>query len=632
MRSPASDSLPLASPRSALRFAANRLFAALGLAAAALLFDGLAATAEAGTFPVTTGAELNVVRNRARASQFLQRATFGPTWEEIDALAVRIGQIGRNAAFEEWIDQQFQTAPTYHKPLALQMIAADGLTPTQRDVNIVRHRQHAWWHSAIAGEDQLRQRVAWAMAQIFVINDGALNDPNPGPLGEAKWLGGTNYYDMLLENAFGNYRDTLYDVSLHPVMGVFLTHVHNRKANPAIGRYPDENYAREVMQLFSIGVNRLRLNGTVVTYRSGPKAGQPVETYDNDDIETFARVFTGLKYGNDNGRFYSPRTYKVPMAMWEPEHDTDEKTLLRGTVLPAGQPGLDDINGALDNLFEHPNTGPFIARRLIQRLVKSNPSKGYIRRVAKIFNDNGAGVRGDWKAVIKAVLMDNEALNSLRFVKQYETVDGKNRLVGLSVVGRGTEWSRLREPVTRYTALMRQFDAASDYPNGYFMLRERGGDFNQNPFDSPSVFNFYLPDYKPSELIGYQTTTRIPDGELFAPEFQIMTTVSANKLANRFNWDTVDGEVYQWVYRDTGGNAVENRITLDLSDEIALKDDLWGLLDRLDLLLCHGSMSDEAKATVVTAMQDHPITWNDLRYVAFGTLLVMTSPDCAVSE
>ena len=619
---------------------------ALLLAAVAV---SLSSVADAGTFPADSRTEMRRVRNRAAASQFLQRTTFGPTWEEIDTLATRIGQIGRKQAFKEWIDAQFALPATLSQPLAEQMVADDGWDPTQDGVWIQRYRHHAWWHNAVTAPDQLRQRMAYALSQIFVIGDNAagFNDRNTGPLGKARWYGPNNYYDMLLTNSFGNYRDTLYDVSVHPCMGVWLTHVRNRKANPSIGRYPDENYAREVMQLFSIGVNELRQNGTVKTQVVEGEV-RPIETYDNDDIETFARVFTGLNYGGPNAsNFWSPTEFEVPMVMNEGQHDTAAKTLLGGVQLPAGQSGLDDVNDALDNLFDHPNVGPFIARRLIQRFVKSNPSKWYIRRVANRFANNGQGVRGDWKAVLKAVLLDKEAITSQIRTTHVEILpSGKKNITGVTITGRGTEWSKLREPVLRYSAVLRQFDPVSNYSTGRIMFNSNTGELNQGPLKSPSVFNFYLPDHKPQgEIIGYETTNRIPDGELFAPEFQILTTVAANRMANRFNWDLSDGIASMWVVNTPTTGLITNELTLDYDDEIGgitqamvqangpeLQAELWRLMDRLDLLLCHGTMSDEAKQTIVQALLDNRISWDIRRYVGFAILLTSTSPDCAITE
>ena len=600
---------------------------------AALL--GSAASVEAGSFPATSRTELRQVRDRAAASQFLQRATFGPTWEEIDALAIRVGQVGRRRAFAEWIDAQLALPPTGHVALAKQMVADDGYQVTTPAVWIERYREHAWWHAAIDGEDQLRQRLAFALSQIFVISDGEslLNGARIGPDGEVSWLSPASYYDILVEAADETYRDTLGRVALHPAMGAYLSHARNRKADPAIQRYPDENFAREVMQLFSIGVNELRQNGSVKTQTVAGQV-QPIETYGNAEVEATARVFTGLTHSGQPAVFEGTPSMSTPMAMFESEHDTDAKTILGGHAIPAGQSGMQDIDAALDHIAAHPNVGPFMARRLIQRFVKSNPSKWYVRRVADAFADNGDGVRGDWAAVLKAVLLDPEAIASqVRTTHIERLASGKKRIVGLTIGGRGTEWSKLREPVLRYTALVRAFDPTSDHPHGRMIRLSRVDSMRQGPLKSPSVFNFYLPDHRPAgELIGYAASNRIPDGTLYAPEFQILTPVSTNRFANLLSDDFVDAAASQQI-ADTGTLGVlESNLTFDYSDEIALVNAPTALLDRLDLLLCHGTMSDQAKQTIADAILDHPLTNDPTTLAGLTIVLVATSPDCAVTE
>lgn len=451
----------------------------------ALLFS--AAETLAGTFILNDIEEASAVQARAEAAQFLSYATFGPTVEEINSLAARITDTGRDKAFEEWIDGQFAVPATYHKALARQMVVDDDFAPGQEGIDVYRYRDYAWWHTAIAAKDQLRQRTAWALSQIFVVNNtgSGFNGEEIDGSGESRWLGLPDYYDVLVRNAFGNYRDALGEVTLHPVMGVFLSHVNNSKGDRSLGLFPDENYAREVMQLFSIGLYELTSTGAVKT----DSAGNYIETYDNEDIESFARVFTGLTYAGEY-KFRASKNLNQPMQMIEEEHDTGEKSLLNRTVLPAGQGGMQDIQAALDNLFYHDNAGPFIAHRLIQRLVKSNPSGNYINRVTQAFNDNGDGVRGDFRAVIKAILLDPEVWRS-------QTYDLSPTLPGLRVGAGGAALTRLREPVLRYTAFIRAFNPASDHHTGRFLVPSLYSTLNQAPYKAPSVFNFYRPDYQP---------------------------------------------------------------------------------------------------------------------------------------
>jgi uncharacterized protein (DUF1800 family) len=365
------------------------------------------------------------VKAKVQAAQFLSRTTFGPSPETIAALAARIQQIGDKSAYEEWIDGQFALPMTSHHALAKTMLDQEGWPDhITAGISVQRYRHYAWWDSAINAPDQLRQRMGWALSQIFVINDfnSAFNSRALDDSGEARYLGVVHYIDMLLGNAFGNYRATLEDVTRHPVMGIFLSHLGNRKADPEKGTYPDENYAREVQQLLSIGLYKIKRNGDYVL----DKNKDPISAYDNDDIVTFARVFTGLYYAGGKVNFHAP------MVMYDQHHDMEEKVLHNGTVLPAGQSGNQDLSDALDNLASHSNTGPFIARLLIQRLVKSNPTSRYIDAVASAFNDNGAGVRGDFKAVIKEILLNSEAMDSYK----YTTV---RKPLGLKVEGGGTE-------------------------------------------------------------------------------------------------------------------------------------------------------------------------------------------------
>ena len=401
------------------------------------------------------------------------------------------------------------------------------------------------------GPDPLRQRVALALSELFVVSDnfGAVGD-NP--------VGLANYYDMLLDNSFGNYRDLLRDVSLHPIMGVYLSHLRNERTDPARGRYPDENYAREIQQLFSIGLFQLNIDGTLQL----DAEGKPIPTYDNDDITEFAKVFTGLSYASPVPDFRGGDPVWIqPMRMYDAYHEPGPKFLLRGWYLPPGQSGMEDIDDAIDNLFQHPNVAPFISRRLIQRMVTSNPSPAYIRRVALAFQNNGHGVRGDMKAVVTAILLDPEAR---AWPTSINTTEG-----------------RLRENFLRRVHVARAFDAESlahIYPidDGSAPVN-----FGQRPLSSPTVFNFFLPDYQPTGVI--------MDAGLYAPEFQIITAVTA--IASS---DDLDTQIYRGMNFDPENPF--NEVTLDLSDEIALAPNVPALIDRLDVLMTYGNMSGQMRS------------------------------------
>ena len=571
-------------------------------------------SATAGDFNISADTSLETLKNSVIASQFLTRSTFGPTFDEINELATRMGEIGQKAAMEEWIDEQLNIGPTYHHSLTLEMIEEDGDDLYRNGAQL--YRTHAWWEAVINAPDQLRQRMAWALAQIFVINDKGAGFSNRASdtSGQPQYLGVVDYYDMLVSNSFGNYRELLEDVTLHPIMGVFLSHVKNPKGNPELNQFPDENYAREILQLFSIGLYQLKNNGV---YRRDAN-GDLIPTYDNETIKSFARVFTGFSYG---GHLYfnsGGRNYHDPMDMFEEFHDVDEKVLLNGTVLPAAQSGLKDINDALDNIASHKNVPMFISRLLIQRFVKSNPSKGYISRVGKVFRNNGQGVRGDFKAIIKAILLDKEALKSLNL--RY-----KNNPARLSVRQRSdsTERSRLREPVLRYSALLRSFHSFTGriiIPNLYTTM-------NQGPYQSPSVFNFYLPDHLPAGVLqDYEPNRKIPNGAIYAPEFQIATSVVNNTFANRIRNDVVDSKA---DFRVRGEPFV---IPLDFSYEESLADDLNALLSHLDLLLCSGSFSQASKQQLDDIITNETDESESSTRVRSAITVMLTSPECSIHE
>lgn len=404
----------------------------------------------------------------------------------------------------------------------------------------------------------MRQRVAFALSQIFVVS---LQDS-----GVAQYPRGVaSFYDMLAADAFGNYRTLLEDVSLHPMMGMYLTSLHNAKENA--NRTPDENYAREVMQLMSIGLNKLNPDGTLVLV-----AGKPVETYTTGDITGMAKVFTGWSWaGPDktttrfNGGTPDANRDWTPMQAYPQFHSSSQKDFL-GVTIPA-QSSADpqaSLKVALDTLFNHPNVGPFIGRQLIQRLVTSNPSPQYIGRVAAAFANNGAGVRGDMKAVIKAVLLDPEARN--------DNVQATPRS------------GKLREPVIRLAHWMRSFNATST--SRQFLIHNTDDALSglaQTPMRSPSVFNFYRPGYVPAN-------TTLAAAGLVAPEMQITAETSTTGYLN--------------LMRDVvpNGTGTNRDVKPDYTAELALTDTPDALVERVNLLLTAGQMSSGLKAKIVGAI------------------------------
>jgi len=625
----------------------------------ALAWAGSSVPLQAGTFEAANRGDVREIRSDLRAAQFLSKATFGPTQQMIDTLSTRIRQVGYRRACTEWIDDQFAMPASSQEQVARDMVAADGRSITESGVGIGNYRYQAWWHVALTRDDQLRQKVAWALSQIFVISDSGTGFNNNGSrsIGNGEttipdWLGMSNYYDMLADHADGNYRDLLEAITFHECMGVYLSSYRNRKADISKGRWPDENYAREIMQLFSIGLYELRQDGRLKVNDQG----ELIPTYDNDGITELARLFTGFKSNhNTSTSFYSGRNFGDRMQIHASEHDNNvgytdvigqpgygntvgSKTLFGTTLTALPDPlteaaALAEINEGLDILAAHDNVPPFICRLLIQRLVKSNPSRGYTRRVTRKFRDNGQGVRGDMKAVIKAILLDPEAVRGQRALRKREPLR-------VEVVTRGTEHSRLREPIQRVTSLIRALRPQSDYAKSdpqtgepYMALTGNLRDeLGQMPYRAPSVFNFYLPDYQPpGDLIGYRPSPRIPREGLFAPEFQVLTAVTSNRTMNRFSYWTRNRYV-RYTMRD----SVQLTISFDLQEELDLAQDnanLPEILRRFDLLLCHGSLSEETKASIISAVtaESTSASENEMRLEEL-LLAVLLSPDCAVEE
>lgn len=524
-----------------------------------------------------------------QAARFLSQATFGPTVDSIAELRAL------NNNYSAWIDREAAKTQT----LALDVINAakanGSVTTVDRAVN-----RRARTQVMLTASDQLRQRVAYALSQIMVISDNDTNVQNG-------LEGSSAYWDMLARNALGNFKTLMTDVARHPMMGRYLTHYKNRMANTTAGTVPDENFAREAMQLFTIGLYMLNQDGSYIT----DSTGRPLETYTNDNITQFARVYTGFtdastnNTGTGTNRTDFPtaaQDYVTPMRMWEAQHDTGAKTLLsypgvRKPTLPAGQAGLVDVSDALDNLIEHPSCAPFISRQLIQRLVTSNPSNAYVSRVAAVFINNGAGVRGDLLAVVKAILLDNEA-RSTTFITD-------------------PEHGKLREPFLRVTHVLRALKAttagttAINYDLGSFSETTMG----QFPLGAPSVFNFYSPDYQPPGVIAA--------AGLVGPEYQILNAVFGIGLPNTF---------YTLITSTSGTGSFR----LSLADQEALAGNTATLMDNLNLLLTHGMMSTETRATILTAvngitsaMVPSGSTLNRER-AKLAVYLTLLSPDYAV--
>ena len=528
--------------------------------------------------------------NANEAACFLNQVSFGAN----DAEMAKARQYGYSAILE---DQFFMPNPGTHEGY-INTVSATDLGD--------QHVMYTFWREAVTGQDQLKRRAAFALSQIFVIS---LQDANLQNFRR----GVASYMDMLARNAFGNYRQLLQDVTLHPMMGLYLSHLRNRKEDPALNRVPDQNYAREVMQLFSIGLYRLNPDGTLALDGNG----QPVETYGPNDIVGLSRVFTGFSWAgcsststscfNGSGT-QSPNREVMPMQPFPQFHSTSEKSFL-GTTLPANTTPdpVGDLNRALDVIAAHPNVGPFIGRQLIQRLVTSNPSPQYVGRVAQAFNTGryqsgayvaGTGQRGDLKATIAAILLDSEA---------------RTPPAG--------DPGKTREPILKLAHWMRAFNARS--ASGSFLVGTTDDpaiSLSQSPMRSPTVFNFYRPGYVPPN-------TAIAAAGLVAPELQIVNEVSVVGYSN----------FMRSIVQNGAGSNTPRDVQPDYAAEMAVAHDANLLIDRVSLMLTCGKMSAATRNLIVTAVNSIPYPGSNattarLNRARLAVFFTLSSPDYLVQK
>jgi uncharacterized protein (DUF1800 family) len=499
------------------------------------------------------------------ASRFLSQATMGASQSTIDALV--------SDGYDTWLTNQMQIPVSDSH---WDFLIAKGYA----DVSFKNNEQgfdRTIWRKLISAPDQVRQRVVLALSEIFVLGIG-------GTSTSFRQFACAHYVDVLEEHAFGNYRQLLEAITLSTAMGVYLSHRGNQKEDVATGRLPDENYAREVMQLFSIGLYHLNTDGSLKLQN-----GAPIETYELEDIQGLAKVFTGWDF--DSVVTDTPYHHSRPMTLIASRHSSSEKRFL-GTVIAAGTDGRSSLRLALDTLAAHPNVGPFIGAQLIQRLVTSNPSAAYVGRVAAVFNNNGAGVRGDLNAVVRAILLDAEA----------------RALPSNAVAG------KLREPIVRLTQWARAFGVTSPVNQDWGLgnLSNAATALGQSPLRSGSVFNFFRPGYVPPN-------TMLASQKMVAPEFQITNETSVVGYLN---------------YMQGRINSTTGDIVPDYTQELALIDQPAVLLDRLNLVLAAGSLSVATVASIVTAVSSIATTSDAGRknrlYAAI--LLVMAAPEYVVQK
>jgi len=492
------------------------------------------------------------------AARFLTQATFGPTADEIRSF-VQLDDVNK------WFEQQVGATYRAHLPYVKERQAAiDQFLKLEKEAESFAYisRHHRWWDSAINSKAQLRHRIAFALSQIFVVSE---KNPN---LKDAQYAL-TDYYDMLVRNAFGNFRTILEDVSLHPAMGIFLSALKNEKADRIKNIRPDENYAREIMQLFSIGVHLLNQDGTPQLNSQG----NTIPTYNEDLVKEFAKVFTGWNLAHTawQGHMTHGSTTQS-MVPWNNYHDMTEKQLLNEQKLPEDQKAEQDLDAALDNIFNHQNVAPFISKQLIQRFVTSNPKPAYVKRVANVFDDNGNGVRGDMLAVIKAILLDDEARNGAGYDPGFGKL--KEPLLVISHVWRAL--SAIKFDRGEYG----DFPGVLVYRIPQAELNEFTGTFGQGILSAPSVFNFYRTDYSPPGVLREQSIT--------APEFQIL---NENTLANLLN-------TLNWQVQNSHTSETQWGTTFDLQPLFDIGDDTKRLLDVLNLVFLSGQMQDDLRQII----------------------------------
>lgn len=492
---------------------------------------------------------------------------------------------------EKWIDEQLKVpSPNMlEKTSQMRKESRDyviSLGYDFKDDTVITRAEYfnlAWWRHNLENQDYLKQKLAYVYSQIFVISQ--VTDVSEFAHGMA------SFYDTLLKHTSGNFKDLLLGVSLHPSMGFYLSHFNNSKSIPERNIHPDENYAREIMQLFTIGLYQLKIDGSL----KRDSLGNPIPTYTQKDIKELAKVFTGLSagkagnYERGNARFgmnVYGTDFSVPMAMYEDWHEFGGKSFL-GLYIPSGQKGMKDIEMAVDHIFRHPNVGPFIGKQLIQKLVTSNPSPAYIKKVAETFNDNGRGVRGDMTAVFKAILLHPEA-------RSCESLQSPTQ-------------GKLQEPMVRLMERIRNYKVIPDANNKIFT---DGGssrwNFDQNILTAPNVFNFYLPTYSPLGALR--------GSNLLGPEFQMHNSTSSLRWANSaMSPDWLMG--YYWRTQREGFYE------LDLSDLYPYANDPEALLNQLDKRFTRGQLTSRTRRLIKYNIDRNLNTKNRINS-AIGILLL----------
>jgi uncharacterized protein (DUF1800 family) len=526
------------------------------------------------------------------------------------SLGVRDSEIAsvRSLGYADWLTQQFAVAPGISGWDWLELRGYYTIN-TPAFFEKTYPADYMLWQQLIASPDPVRQRMALALSEFFVVGIPGLSDKQWIIFLMAHW------WDALCANAFGNFRTLLEAVTLHPAMGMYLNTDGNQGENPATGRVPDENYAREVMQLFTIGLFELEQDGSL-------RNGVQTESYSGDDVSNLARVFTGYRIDKRNqgspntsipGRtVYNYEYARLPMYMTESRRSKLEAKFL-GVTIPAGTPAPQALKTALDTLFNHPNVGPFFGRQMIQRLVTSNPSPAYVGRVAAAFNNNGNGVRGDLRAVWRAVLLDDEAR-------------GPQGLVD-------TSFGKLREPMLRFVQWARTFGVTSTA--GSMKLSAFGTDLGQSPLRSTSVFNFFRPGYVPPNTAMATSGKVAPEFQLVS-EQQVMDYLGAMFGPIRNGFNIVEASLPESVSAGPG-TTITNDIKANYAAELLIAHDALALLNRLDVLLTAGQLKPATRSLILGALASPVVLPTSsasvkLNRIAAAIFLIMASADYLVQK
>lgn len=521
----------------------------------------------------------------AEASRFLQQSQIAATDSDIAAL--------KSQGYSAWLDSKFGSALGQTGVAWLNAQGHNSITVEQR---------YFWqqfgdfmiWNQLLAGPDQMRKRMALALSEFFVVSLTPIDGFYPPYMIAAYW-------DVLTANAFGNFRSLLEKITLNAAMGFYLNTRGNLKEDPATGRQPDENYAREVMQLFTIGLYELNADGTQKT----DAAGKPIETYIQSDVSNLARVFTGYDYDYSRVTFTDVAwvNYAIPSVQFATDpmrfnavdHSNLAATFL-GATIPADTPGSEALRIALDALFNHPNVGTFFGRQMIQRLVTSNPSPAYVQRVTNAFDNDGTGVRGNLRAVWKAILTDTEARAA---PAASATLSGK-----------------LREPMIRLVQWARTVGVSS--ASGAFEIYDLSASdtgLGQSALRSPSVFNFFRPGYVPPN-------TAIAANNKQAPEFQLLDETTSAGYINFLEW------MVRWGYSD---------VQPSYAALLPIAHDVPGVIAWLNLRLCADQLSGNTAATMQTALTALGVTASSsddakLYLLAAACLMILSCPEYLVQK